>query len=307
MVQLVAVGSVAFDSIETPFGKLEKGLGGSATFFSLSASHFTKVGIVGVVGDDFPKAHEEMLQERGIDLAGFTRAEGETFRWEGEYSGDLNVAKTLDTRLNVFADFKPDLPESYRLAPFVFLANIDPTLQVDVLEQIENPDFVAMDTMNFWIDGKLDELKAAIKRVDALLINDLEARELAKETNIVKAIEGIHQLGPKIVVVKRGEYGAMLSCEDGFFYAPAFPIDEVRDPTGAGDSFGGGFVGFLAKSKAIDGENLRRAVIAGSVMASFCVEDFGTKRLQELTYEEIRQRAVQFRELMQTQPLDDHI
>ncbi|MCA9564705.1 MAG: sugar kinase [Myxococcales bacterium] len=298
MLQVVVVGSVALDSVQTPFGKVEDALGGSATFFSLASSYFCNVGVVGVVGADFPKAHEDMLHSRGIDLSGFQRTEGATFRWAGKYSYDLNVAETLDTQLNVFANFKPELPEHYRKAPFLFLANIHPELQFEVLNQVEKPRFVACDTMNFWIDGARPALLRVLERVDALLINDSEARELAGEANIVRAAGRIHEMGPSVVVIKRGEYGALLSTKDGFFFAPGFPIEDVRDPTGAGDSFAGGFMGYLAASDSVDHSVLRQGVVAGSVLASFCVEAFSTGRYDTLALSDIRTRAHEFGQLM---------
>lgn len=303
-IDVIVVGSIALDTIETPFGRLEEGLGGSATYFSLSASHFCRVGLVGVVGTDFPEAHVEMLGDRGIDLAGFRRVEGETFRWEGEYGYDLNTAKTLDTRLNVFASFQPELPASYRNAPFVFLGNIDPELQGRVLDQVESPRFVACDTMNFWISGKRDALVKTLGRVDALLLNDAEARELAGEPNMVKAIQIIHEMGPHVVVVKRGEYGALLSTADGFFFAPAFPLEQVLDPTGAGDTFAGGFMGYLAARGIVDNKGLRHAIIHGSAMASFDVEDFGPNRFGRLSALEINRRIAAFHRLMDRDPDD---
>jgi sugar/nucleoside kinase (ribokinase family) len=303
MMQLIVVGSVALDSIQTPFGQIEEGLGGSATFFSLSASHFALVGLVGIVGSDFPAHYESMLAEAGVDLAGFRRVDGDTFRWAGAYGYDLNVARTLNTELNVFANFEPTLPEAYRRAPFVFLANIDPELQLRVLQQAEHRRFVACDTMNFWIEGKRSALLDTLKHVDALLVNDSEARELAGHWNIVKAISGIHRLGPRVVVVKRGEYGALLSTGNGYFFSPAFPLEEVMDPTGAGDSFAGAFMGYLARRGTVDDGALRQAVISGSVMASFCVEDFSTRRLERLGAAEIRERGRLFSDLMDPQPI----
>lgn len=305
MVQVVVVGSVALDSIETPFGQIEEGVGGSATFFSLSASYFCGVGLVGVVGSDFPDSAANMLSERSVDMSGFTRTDGRTFRWKGRYGHDLNTAETLETQLNVFANFEPDLPPQYRGAPFLFLGNIDPELQLKVLNQVESPRLVACDTMNFWIEGKREALLEVFKRVDAVLINDAEARELANESNIAKAIRAIHRLGPRIVVVKRGEYGALLSSGTSLFYAPAYPLEDVRDPTGAGDSFAGGFMGYLARQQSTNDATLRQAVLSGSVMASYCVEAFGTRRFHELTREEIRRRGGQFRELMNPQPIQE--
>jgi len=307
MVQVVVVGSVALDTIESPFGRLEEGLGGSATYFSLASSLLCRVGLVGVVGSDFPEKHTAMLSERNVDMAGFSQVDGSTFRWVGEYGYDLNVAHTLDTQLNVFADFQPDVPAAYRDVPFVFLANIDPELQARVLDQMNAPKFVACDTMNFWISGKREALLKTLARVDALLINDAEARELAGEANIVKAIDGIHKMGPTVVVVKRGEYGALLSTGHGFFYAPAYPLEDVIDPTGAGDSFAGGFMGYIARRGAVDDGALRQATVMGSVMASFDVEGFGTRRYDSLERGELRTRLSAFKRLMDPQPLDSLI
>ena len=304
MVSVVAVGSVALDSIETPYGKVEESVGGSATFFSLSASYFCRIGLVGVVGKDFPESTAAMLSARDIDLTGFNRVEGETFRWKGRYGHDLNVAETLATQLNVFASFAPEIPRSYRSAPYVFLGNIDPELQLSVLEQIDKPRLVACDTMNFWIEGKRDALLETLKRVDALLINDAEARQLAEEPNIARAIPLIHGMGPKIVVVKRGEYGALLSTPQGFFFAPAYPLEDVCDPTGAGDSFGGGFMGYLARKGSESDGALRMAMISGSVMASYCVEAFGARRYDDLTRDEIRDRGQCFLEMMDPQSIE---
>lgn len=304
MVQVVVVGSVALDSIETPFGKIEEGVGGSATYFSLSSSYFCKVGLVGVVGRDFPEATPKLLTERGVDLSGFHRKDGETFRWKGRYGHDLNVAQTLDTQLNVFADFKPHLPAHFRSAPYVFLGNIDPELQLAVLEQVDNPKLVACDTMNFWIEGKRSALLETLKQVDAVLLNDAEARELAGEANIARAVRAIHAMGPSIVVVKRGEYGALLSAHNQFFWAPAYPLEDVVDPTGAGDSFAGGFMGFLARRHRIDNGTLRQATLSGSVMASFCVGAFGTTRYETLVRDEIAERGSQFRDMMDPEPVE---
>ena len=294
---LLVVGSVALDSVKTPFGERERILGGSATHFAVSASLFTSVRLVGVVGTDFPEEHLEFLQGRGIDLEGLQVAEGKTFHWVGEYRGNLNEAVTLETHLNVFADFHPKLPDKYLYSPFVFLANIDPELQLDVLHQVREPKFVACDTMNFWIEGKPEALWKTLKHVDALLINDGEARLLAGESNLVKAARNIHRKGPKILVVKRGEYGALLFDETGEFWAPALPLDNLSDPTGAGDSFAGGFMGYLASHGEIHPENFRRAMIYGSTMASFNVQAFSLDRLRTLTREEVEERAQSFKSL----------
>jgi sugar/nucleoside kinase (ribokinase family) len=295
---LLVVGSVALDSVRTPFGKADDVLGGSATFFSYAASFFTRVRLVAVVGGDFPKGHLDLLGQRGIDVAGLQVADGSTFRWAGEYGYDLNEAKTLDTRLGVFADFRPTLPPTYRQTPFVFLANIDPDLQLDVLRQVERPRLAALDTMNFWIRGKREALRRVLAEVDALMVNDAEARMLADEPNLIRAARKILGYGPLTVVVKRGEYGVLMVSEERFFFAPAFPLESVYDPTGAGDTFAGGFMGCVARSGRVDEPTLRRAIVYGSVMASFAVEDFSLNRLLRLTPEEIEARYQTFQEMM---------
>jgi sugar/nucleoside kinase (ribokinase family) len=300
--ELLVVGSVALDTIRTPFGKADEVLGGSATFFSYSASFFTPVRLVAVVGADFPQAHLDLLARRGVDLGGLQVTDGVTFRWAGEYGYDLNEAKTLDTRLGVFADFHPALPDAFRRTPFLFLANIDPELQLDVLRKVERPRLVALDTMNFWIQGKRDALRRVLAEVDAFVVNDSEARMLTEEPNLVKAARQILGYGPRIVVVKRGEYGALMVVEGRFFFVPAFPLDAVFDPTGAGDTFAGGFMGSLARADRLDEAALRRAIVYGSVMASFTVEDFSLNRLLRLTDREIQDRYQTFREMMR---LDD--
>jgi sugar/nucleoside kinase (ribokinase family) len=296
--ELLVVGSMAFDSIRTPFGTADEVLGGSATYFSYSASFFTRVRLVAVVGADFPRAHLDRLAERGVDLAGLQVAEGPTFRWAGEYGYDLNEARTLDTRLGVLADFRPALPEAFRGTPFLFLANIDPELQWDVLRRVERPRLVALDTMNFWIKGKRDALRRVIAEVDALVVNDAEARMLTEEPNLVKAARQLLREGPRIVVVKRGEYGVLMATGDRFFFAPAFPLESVFDPTGAGDTFAGGFMGALARAGTLDEAALRRAIVYGSVMASFTVEDFSLDRLLRLKPGEIEERYRTFTEMM---------
>ncbi len=298
MAEVLVVGSVALDSVRTPFGKVDEVLGGSATFFSYAASFFTRVRLVAVVGADFPKAHLDLLARRGVDLAGLQVADGPTFRWAGEYGYDLNEAKTLDTRLGVFADFRPTLPHEYRTTPFLFLANIDPELQLDVLRKAERPRLVALDTMNFWIRGKREALRRVLAEVDALVINDAEARMLAEEPNLVKGARKILAYGPKTVVVKRGEYGVLMVNGGRFFFVPAFPLESVFDPTGAGDAFAGGFMGYLARVGSVDEPTLRRAIVYGSVMASFTVEDFSLNRLLRLTHEEIEARYRTFQEMM---------
>jgi sugar/nucleoside kinase (ribokinase family) len=293
---LLVVGSVAIDSIKTPFGERERSLGGSGLHFSVSASFFTEVGVVAVIGDDFSAEDEAVFHERKINISNLERIPGgKTFRWAGEYGFDLNTAKTLDTQLNVFADFKPKLSEAARKTPFLFLGNIQPTLQREVREQVDCK-FVAMDTMNLWIEIAREELLKTIAVVDAVIINDAEARELAGEANLIRAARKILTLGPKMLVVKRGEYGAAFFTKDSYFAIPAYPLESVFDPTGAGDSFAGGFMGYLAQSDKIDDITLRRAIIYGSAMASYNVEEFSCDRLRKLTPEEIRNRFHQFKE-----------
>ena len=294
---ILTVGSVAFDSIKTPFGEASRVVGGAATFFSVAASFFTDVRMVGVVGEDFGDEQMQVFGGRRIDLAGLQRVPGETFRWKGEYSFDLNTRETIYTHLNVFDQFRPVLPESYRPTPFVFLANIHPALQVDVLNQVASPRFVAADTMNFWIEGTPDDLQAVLKRVDALVINDEEARQLSGEANLVKAARAIRAMGPDLLIIKRGEYGVLMTREDGFFAAPALPLEDVVDPTGAGDTFAGGFMGYLASADEVTDAVVSRAIIAGSAMASFAVEDFGLDRLLRLTQDEVQERFQAFKRL----------
>jgi sugar/nucleoside kinase (ribokinase family) len=298
---LLVVGSVALDSVTTPFGKVDEALGGSATYFSYSASFFTRVRLVATVGSDFPEDHVRLLRDRGVDVTGLQRsAGGRTFRWVGEYGYDLNEARTLDTQLNVLATFRPALPDALRRVPYLFLANIDPELQLDVLRQMaERPRLVALDTMNFWIQGKREALLRVLREVDVITINDAEARQLAGEANLIRAARAIAGMGPRVVVVKRGEYGALMLAEDAFFAAPAYPLESVFDPTGAGDTFAGGFMGYLASEGASDGASMRRAVVYGSVMASFTVEDFSLNRLFRLEQSEIAERAAAFQDLMQ--------
>ncbi len=288
---------MAFDDIETPAGRVKGVLGGAACYFALAASYFAEVRAVGVVGSDFPAEHLEFLRARGVDTEGIYRAEGSTFRWGGRYHESLDDRDTLFTDLGVFEGFDPDLPPTYRDSEYVFLANIHPSLQLRVLEQARAPRFTAMDTMDFWIEGTRDELEQTLARVDGLVINDREARQLTAERNLVRAASVIRGLGPRIVIIKRGEHGALLFDQEGVFTAPAFPLREVQDPTGAGDSFAGGFVGALARDGELDGVSLRRAVIYGSVLASFCVERFSLERFRTLTSAEIEERFAQFRSL----------
>lgn len=294
---ILVVGSVAFDSVETPFGKADEVLGGSATYFSTSASYFTDVKLVAVVGEDFPDEHIDKLKGHGVDVGGLKKVPGKTFRWKGRYEYDLNQAHTLDTQLNVFSTFNPEVPDSYRDSPFVFLANIDPELQMKVLEQVRTPKFVACDTMNFWISGKPEALKKLLKKVDLFVINEGEARELAGEASLVKAARMIMNFGPKILIIKRGEYGALMFNGKSIFSAPAYPLENIFDPTGAGDSFAGGLMGYLANTGDLSEENIRKAIIFGSVMASFNVEAFSLQRLSTLKLEEIRERYSEFKRL----------
>lgn len=302
---LLVVGSVAFDNVETPFGKVERALGGSALYFSASASYFTQVNLVAVVGDDFPEEATDFLRSRNVDLEGLRRTEGETFCWKGKYGFDLNEAVTLDTQLNVFGDFHPELPANYRKSSHVFLANIDPELQLEVLRQVEKPEFVALDTMNFWIESKRDALVRVLAEVDMVLINETEARQLAGNPNIVQAANAVLDMGPKYVVIKRGEYGALLfSRDDEPFFAPAYPLESVFDPTGAGDTFAGGVLGYLSNHGEVNPENLRQAMILGGVMASLCVQKFSFNNLRNLEDGEIAQRFKRFAKLVQFNGLE---
>jgi len=295
---LAVVGSVALDSVTTPFGKVREVLGGSATYFSYAASFFTTVRLVATVGDDFPEEHLRLLKERGVDVTGLQTSRGRTFRWVGEYGFDLNEARTIDTQLNVFADFKPLLPSSLKKTPFLFLANIAPELQLDVLRQMERPQLTALDTMNFWIQGRREALLRVLAEVDVLLVNDGEARQLVKEPNLIKAAREILKLGPRTVVVKRGEYGAVMVSNGQFFFVPAYPLESVFDPTGAGDAFAGGFMGYIAAQGVVDQATVRRAIVYGSVMASFTVEDFSLNRLARLSTAEVERRYAGFQELV---------
>ncbi len=292
---IVVVGSVAFDTVQTPFGRAEAIVGGSATYFSLAASQFTEVNVVAVVGEDFGERELAVFAGKQIDLGGLERAPGKTFRWGGEYSYDLNSRETLFTELNVFETFQPKLPPSYRQTDILFLGNIHPSIQLQVLEQVESRRLVAIDTMNLWIETTPAELRAVLKRVDIVLINDSEARELAGEFNLMKAARAIQAMGPRLLVIKRGENGVLLFNEEHVFVAPAYPLETVFDPTGAGDTFAGGFLGYLAQGQALDDEGLRRAIVFGSALGSFCVEDFGTRRLEKLTKDEVIDRYRRFK------------
>jgi len=292
-VPILVVGSVAFDAVKTPFGERERILGGSATYFSVAASFFTDVRLVAVVGEDFGPSDEAVFHEREINTSDLERVSGKTFHWSGEYGYDLNVAHTRDTKLNVFADFKPKLSAAAKQTQYLFLGNIQPQLQVDVREQV-GARLVAADTMNYWINNTPAELAEMLKHIDILVINDAEAREIAKEANLVRAARRILSMGPSRLVVKRGEYGAAMFTRGSYFATPAYPLEEVFDPTGAGDSFAGGFMGYLAATNAVDEAAFRRGIIYGSVMASFNVEEFGCERMRRLTHNDINAR---FREL----------
>jgi sugar/nucleoside kinase (ribokinase family) len=294
---ILVVGSVAYDTVDTPFGRAEKVLGGSASFFSVAASFFAPVNLVAVVGDDFGEKALSAFKGRPIDLEGLERMAGKTFHWQGKYSYDLNSRETLCTDLNVFEFFKPRIPDRYRRSEHVFLGNIDPVLQRQVLDQVEGPRLVACDTMNFWISGKPDEVRRTLAKVDILLINDAEARQLSGEWNVVKAARAIRAMGPRTLVVKKGEHGVLMFSEEGSFAAPAYPLEEVFDPTGAGDTFAGGFLGSLAGTPTLDETALRRAVVMGSTLASFCVEAFSLDRLVTLSRPEIDARYRLFKRL----------
>lgn len=293
------VGTLAYDDIETPFGTAKDALGGSALYIATSASYFSQsVGIVGVVGNDFSDDAMQFLASRNVDTSGVeVKPQGKTFRWSGRYHFDLNQRDTLDTQLNVLAEFDPVIPEHMRSAPFVCLGNFDPALQMKVLDQMTNPQFVLLDTMNFWMDIALDNLRAVLARVDCLIVNDSEARQLSGDPNLVRAARTIMAMGPHILVIKKGEHGALLFTGDGVFSAPAYPLESIYDPTGAGDTFMGGFVGSLARAGEVNDRNLRRAVINGSAMASYCVEKFSIERLRDLSDDEVRDRVKAFHDL----------
>lgn len=302
MGKLLIVGTVAFDAIETPFGKTDKILGGAATYIGLSASHFgVESGIVSVVGGDFPEEYLEMLNKKNIDTSGVEIIkDGKTFFWSGKYHNDLNFRDTLITELNVLADFNPIVPDNFKDCDFLMLGNLHPAVQMSVIKQIpKRPKLVVLDTMNFWMDNTLDELMDVIKKIDVITINDEEARQLSGEYSLVKAAQVIQKMGPKYVIIKKGEHGALLFNKGKVFFAPALPLEEVFDPTGAGDTFAGGFIGYLASTHDISFENMKRAVIYGSNLASFSVEKFGTERMENLSHQEIQDRLHQFKELTQ--------
>jgi sugar/nucleoside kinase (ribokinase family) len=302
---LLVVGSVALDTVATPFDKVEDALGGSSTFISIAASYFAgPVYLVGTVGEDFPKKYIDILKKHEIDLAGLQIVPGKTFRWSGKYQYDLNIRDTLLTELNVFEKFDPVIPEKFRKAQFICLGNIDPVLQMKVLDQMDDPQFVVCDTMNYWIEGRRNELIKLLKRISVLIINDSEARLLANEPNLVKAAKMIRAMGPRILIIKKGEHGALLFTEDTVFSAPAYPMEMINDPTGAGDTFAGGFIGYLHKTNDLSSENMKCAVIYGSTMASFCVEQFSTGGLEQLSDLKIKER---FREFLKLSRFDEKI
>jgi sugar/nucleoside kinase (ribokinase family) len=298
---LLTVGTVAFDTIETPYGKAEMVIGGACTYISWSASYFTNnIHLVSIVGDDFPTSELQTLKDRGVNLDGLKIVHGgKSFFWAGRYHNNMNSRDTLVTDLNVLADFDPILPQAAKSAKYVMLGNLTPAIQTSVLDQLDGSQkLIALDTMNFWMDIAMDELKSVISRIDLLTINDEEARQLSGEHSLVNAAKVIHQMGPKYLVIKKGEHGALLFSDDDIFFAPALPLAEVFDPTGAGDTFAGGLMGYLAKTDDISMENMKRAIIVGSAMASFCVEDFSLNKLQILTADEINERLLRFKKLM---------
>jgi len=299
---ILVVGSAALDTVETPFGSVDDALGGSAIYFSAAASYFAPVNLVAVVGDDFPKEQIEFLEKKNVNFSGLEIADGKTFRWGGKYGSDLNDRDTLFTHLNVFEKFEPKIPDSYKNSEYIFLANIGPELQMDVLKQIQSPQLVALDTMNYWISGNLPALRETLKRVDVLIINDSEVRQLAYEANLVKASRIVQEMGPKTLIIKKGENGALLITQNSFFWTPAYPLEFIYDPTGAGDTFAGGFMGYMAKCDEISIDNLKRAVVFGSTMASFCVEKFSLERLENLTDAEIRTRFNEFWQMTNFDP-----
>lgn len=295
MSNVLVVGSVAYDDVETPYAKREDLLGGSATYFSVSASLYTQPRLVGVVGNDFKQSDRDVLAHHGVDTTGLTTdPRGQTFRWGGRYHANMDQRDTLYTHLNVFADFRPEIPEAYRDTEFVFLGNIDPELQLNVLKQVNRPRLVALDTMNFWIEGKTEALKRVLRKVDCLIINDEEGRMLTGKYSARSVGRALQALGPSTIVLKRGEHGALLFADEDVFYVPAYPLEVVVDATGAGDTFAGGFVGYLARARELTPATLRRAMLTGSIMASFCVEGFGLDKLREVTLDDVRERYEHF-------------
>jgi len=298
MVEVLIVGSIGLDNIETPFGKKIDTLGGSAVYSSIASSFFSKTGIVGVVGTDFPERHMDLIKRKGIDTKGIEVAEGKTFRWSGKYEFDLNVAKTLKTELNVIEKFKPKIPEEYKNAEYVFLGNIDPELQLSVLEQIKKPKLVISDTMNYWIESKKEKVLEVVKAVDVALMNDSEARELFKTSNLVKAAKEILKLDSKYAIIKKGEHGAVMFTEKSHFSVPGYPLENIKDPTGAGDSFAGALTGYLAKTKKLSESNMRKAMVYGSIVASLEVEEIGVTNMNFINQFKIKERFEEFREFM---------
>jgi len=296
MSKILVIGTVALDTIETPFGKVEKALGGSATYASLAASFFSKPAILSIIGRDFPKKYTELLQSKGINLNGL-QLDDKTFHWEGFYEYDMNEAKTRKTELNSLLNFKAQVPEQFKDMKYIFLANIDPELQMQVLKQLREPELVVLDTMNFWISNKRNTLLEVIKKVDILLLNDGEARQLFNTASLVKAANESLKMGPKAIIIKKGEHGALLFTKNKHFNAPGYPLENIRDPTGCGDCFGGGFIGYLEKTNDLSESNFRKAVIYGSVIASHNAEDFGTNRLKSLTIEDIEKRYKEFQDI----------
>jgi sugar/nucleoside kinase (ribokinase family) len=294
---ILVVGSLAYDTIETPWGKMDDALGGSALYFSAAASHFSPVNVVGVVGSDFDSSKISFLKKRKVNFDGLYVESGDTFRWGGRYHDDLNKRDTLFTYLNVFERFQPKIPVHYRKSEYVFLANIDPELQLQVLDQIEKPKLIVLDTMNFWISGKRRVLEEVIKRCDILIVNDQEARELTNKPNLIKAARLLTEKGPKTIIVKKGEHGCMMYHNNSYFFAPAYPLEKVIDPTGAGDSFAGGFLGYVARENKLDHDTLKKGVVYGSVIASFNVENFSFVQLEKLAAEELKNRVENFRQL----------
>lgn len=296
MVDIVIVGTMALDAIETPFGKVDNALGGSAIYAAYAASFFSKPGIISIIGNDFPKTHIEELKKRNIDLEG-VKKEGKTFRWNGYYEFDMNEAKTIRTELNSLETFKPEIPQKYKNAKYLFLANIDPSIQLEIINEIKKPELIVTDTMNFWIEHKKDDLLKVIKKTDILLLNDGEARQLFNTTNLVSAARKALKLGPKAVIIKKGEHGALLFTDDKHFNAPGYPLENIKDPTGCGDTFGGALIGYLAKTNNKEEPNIRKAIIYASVLASHNAEDFSLERLKKINSEDIEKRYNEMREI----------
>jgi len=296
MVDPVIIGSIALDSIETPFGKVENTLGGSATYASIASSFFSKPGILSIIGKDFPKRHIEFLNKRGIDTKGISMG-NKTFRWKGFYEFDMNEAKTLKTELNALESYKVEVPKHYKEAEYVFLANIDPELQLDVINNIKNPKLIVMDTMNFWIEHKKKQLLKTIDRADILVLNDGEARQLFNTPNLVKAANSALKMHTKAVIIKKGEHGALLFTDSKHFSAPGYPLEKIKDPTGCGDVFGGGLTGYLAKTRDLDDKNIRKAIIYGSILASYNAEGFGIEKLRTIKHEDINERYKEFEDI----------